>query len=382
MTRHKQLAVYNHQTLAGLEVFSQPEQLVEAFFTASTVGLGVFDEQLRYLTINETLARMNGIPAEAHVGKTLREVLGDACDVIEQQMKHVFATGEPICNFEIKIKLPTRAEIGHWIENYFPIKDNTGKVKQVGVIVVEVTDQRKLEESLHVLTGKLLRAQDEEQRRIARDLHDSVNQYHVAMKMNLLRLREAEPESSKERELLAECLDLVERCIAETRTISYLLHPPLLDEMGFASATRWYVKGFAQRSGIKVNLNVPPELERLPAAVEVALFRVLQEALTNVHRHAHAPMLDINIQLTHDEIALEVHDYGQGITSEKLRYLQEAIGSAGVGIASMHERIHELGGQLQIQSNHEGTIIRAEIPLPATRYQNCDTMRTAASASA
>jgi PAS domain S-box-containing protein len=364
MTRHRSTHSNDDRTLVTLQALSYPEQLVAAFFNASTVGLGVCDQQLRYEVVNETLAGMNGISAEAHLGKTVRDIMGDAADVVEPPMKRVVATGRPVCNFEISVKLPTRAEVGHWIENYFPIKDGAGKVKQVGAIVVEVTHEKKLEESLRLLTRKLLRAQDEEQRRVARDLHDSINQYHVALKMNLLRLRRNGAESAKPTELLAQSIELLDHCMAETRTISYLLHPPLLDEMGFASATRWYSKGFAQRSGIKVNLNFPSELERLPAPVEIALFRILQEALTNVHRHAHAAVMDIDIQRTHSGIALQVHDYGRGIPSEKLRLLQ-AGQAGGVGIASMRERVHELGGLFQIQSNPHGTIIHAEIPVAA-----------------
>jgi signal transduction histidine kinase len=226
----------------------------------------------------------------------------------------------------------------------------------------------------------LLRAQDEEQRRIARDLHDSINQYHVALKMNLLRLRRNGTES-KRAELLAQSIQLLDHCMAETRTISYLLHPPLLDEMGFASATRWYAKGFAQRSGIRVRLHVPSELDRLPAAIEIALFRVLQEALTNVHRHARASLVRIDVERTDEGVMLQIRDDGQGIPPELMCQLQERTGGGSVGLASMHERVHELGGLLQIMSE-QGTIVRAVIPIPDATAQDAaeDTLSAAASA--
>jgi signal transduction histidine kinase len=367
-------------TLAALQVLSQPEQLVAAFFNDSAVGLAICDDQLRYQAINETLAAMNGVQVEDHLGKTVRDILGESATVIEPPMKRVLATGRPVCNMEISVKLPTRLELGHWIENYFPIKDRAGKVKQVGAIVVEITDQRVLEASLRSLTRKLLRAQDEEQRRIARDLHDSINQYHVALKMNLLRLRRNGTES-KRAELLAQSIQLLDHCMAETRTISYLLHPPLLDEMGFASATRWYAKGFAQRSGIRVRLHVPSELDRLPAAIEIALFRVLQEALTNVHRHARASLVRIDVERTDEGVMLQIRDDGQGIPPELMCQLQERTGGGSVGLASMHERVHELGGLLQIMSE-QGTIVRAVIPIPDATAQDAaeDTLSAAASA--
>ena len=168
MPHHKPVADYTSSALAALQALSQPEQLVAAFFNASNVGLAVCDEQLRFQVINETLATMNGVPPGAHLGRTVRDILGQAADVIERIMRRVFRTGRPAVNVEVSVKLPTRAEVGYWIENYFPIKASSGKVMQVGAIVVEVTEQRKLEESLRRLTRMLLRAQDEEQRRIAR----------------------------------------------------------------------------------------------------------------------------------------------------------------------------------------------------------------------
>jgi signal transduction histidine kinase len=310
---------------------------------------------------------MNGLDPEAHLGKSVRQILGKAANDVEVALKRVLETGEPILNLELSLKLTNRAEIGHWSENYFPIKDHTGEVRQIGTIVVEVTQQRKLEESLHALTTKLLHAQDEEQRRIARDLHDSINQYHAAIKMNLARLNRAEPTKSKHSQLLTQSLELLEECISETRTLSYLLHPPVLDEMGFFAAVGWYIKGFGQRSGIQVNLTLPSELERLPAMIEVALFRVVQEALTNIHRHAHTAVVDIHVERTGKSVALEIRDYGCGILPEKLRELREAAGSAGVGIASMRERINELGGQLKIESDGKGTRVSARIPIATQR---------------
>lgn len=349
------------------EAFADSQQLLTAFFGASTVGFAVVDDHLRFQAINKTLALMNGLDPAAHLGKSLREILGNAAHDIEVALKRVLETGEPILNLELSLKLPNRTEIGHWIENYFPIKDPAGEVRQIGTIVVEVTQQRKLEESLHALTSKLLHAQDEEQRRIARDLHDSINQYHAAIKMNLARLNRAESTKSKHSQLLTQSLELLEECISETRTLSYLLHPPLLDEMGFFAAVGWYVKGFGQRSGIQVNLTLPSELERLPAMIEVALFRVVQEALTNIHRHAHTAVVDIHIHRTAKSVALEILDYGCGILPEKLRELREAAGTAGMGIASMRERVHELGGQLEIQSDGKGTRVSARIPIATQR---------------
>jgi PAS domain S-box-containing protein len=349
---------------ANVLAFSEPQQLLAAYFNSATVGLAICDRELRFQAVNPALAIMNGIPAEAHVGKTLREVLGDAAEVVEPAFRSVLTTGRPVLNLEVAMRLPTRKELGYWMENYFPVTDASGQVKQVGAVVIEITAQKKLEECLHSLSGKVLRIKDEEQQRIARELHDSISQYHAALKMNLRLLKRARPSLPKGALLLEQSLELLELCIIETRTISHLLHPPFLDQMGFASAAQWYVKGFAKRSGIRVNLHLGRDLAHLPAEAEVALFRVLQEALANVHRHAHSPEVEIAVAREMGRITLRVGDRGRGIAAEKLRHLEET--GEGVGVRSMRERILELGGQFHIRSSRRGTLVEVSIPLGDT----------------
>lgn len=360
---------YENSQCIAASAFVDPAQLLTAFFGSSTVGFGVLNDELRFQAINPKLAQFDGLPAEAHIGKTIRDILGDAAIPIEIELGKVLNGGEPLLNLELCPKLPSPSEIGYWIGNYFPIKSSVGEVKQIGIIVVEVTEQRRLEQSLHQLTGKLLHARDEEQRRIARDLHDSINQYHTALKMNLAKLHRQRQESPHQAVLLEQSLELIESCINETRTLSYLLHPPMLDEMGFFAAVSWYVKGFGQRSGIEVNITLPPDMGRLPRLVEVALFRVVQEALTNIHRHAKTPSVDINVARRNGSVFLEVRDHGRGILPEKLRELREAASSAGLGIASMQERIRQLGGELDIRSDRKGTLISASVPIRGAGVQ-------------
>lgn len=348
------------------DALSESHQLLAACFDSPNVGLAVCDDRLRFQAINNALATMNGIPAKAHLGRTLREILGDVAREVEPVFKRVLETGQPVLNLEITAELPTRTEAGHWVESCFPITDASGKVKRVAAVVVEVTMEKQLQQSLHRLSGKLLRIQDEEQRRIARNLHDSLSQYHAALKTNLGRLGRRDVAPAAQAGLLADSIELLERCILETRTLSQLLHPPSLDEMGLASAARWYANGFAQRSGIKLDFRFPRERERLPAAVEIALFRVLQEALTNVHRHAQATAVDVLMQRKKNSVVLVVHDYGRGMPPEELRRLQEKGIGAGVGLASMRERLHDLGGSLEIQSDHHGTVLSAIIPVSRT----------------
>jgi len=351
------------------EAFPEAEQLLAAFFNASTVGLCIFDSQLRFQALNNALSVMDGLSAEAHTGKTVLEILGNM-DGLELALQRALASGEPVLDLQLSGHLPNKAEVVHWLGNCFPIKDWLGNTKQIGAVVVDTTKQKKLEESQYKLSGRSLEIRDDEQRRIARELHDSLGQYHVRLKLILDVLRGNDLEADDQAALLAESMQTLDRCISETRTISYLLHPPLLDEAGFASAARWYIDGFAQRSGIKINLDLPPDLGRLPQRIEMALFRVLQEALTNVHRHAHASDVDISVERKIDCVALQIKDNGQGIAPEQLQRLQEPSSIASVGVAGMQERLRELSGALDIRSDRSGTVVRGMIPVPSAKSKS------------
>jgi signal transduction histidine kinase len=216
--------------------------------------------------------------------------------------------------------------------------------------------------ALRRLTISLLQSQDEERRRFGRNLHDSIGQYLTIIKMNLDVMNGLGENDLTRPELLSQCLNAVEACLKETRTISYLLHPPLLDEAGFESAARWYVDGFAQRGGIQATLNFPKKMERLPRSVELALFRILQESLTNVHRHSGSPTVEIGIEVDAEIVSLVVRDAGRGIPQHVMEQFRES-GTAGIGLAGMRERLADLGGELRVQSDKKGTLLQATIPL-------------------
>ncbi len=217
-------------------------------------------------------------------------------------------------------------------------------------------------ESYKILSARILELQDVERRRIARELHDSVGQFLAGLKINLGRLQRRETEANAQSyPLLLESIDLTDRAIGEVRTISHLLHPPLLDELGFHSAARWYAEGFAKRSGIQVNLHLAEVVERLPKQIELALFRVLQESLTNVHRHAKASTVDIEVLCTDDLVILAVSDDGRGLHPDVLQRFRGGH-AGGIGLAGMRERLAELGGRLEVDSGPTGTRIRAILP--------------------
>jgi PAS domain S-box-containing protein len=224
----------------------------------------------------------------------------------------------------------------------------------------DITERKRAEESLRAISGRLLQMQDEERRRIARELHDSAGQTLVALDMNLSSIQREANLSPQALKTCSESLGLVKELSRELRTISHLLHPPLLDEAGLPSAVRWYVEGFAERSKISVNLDLDDDLGRLSPECETAIFRIVQECLTNIHRHSGSSTASIRIARGPREVRVEVSDQGKGISVEK----QGNAGTVkrGVGIGGMQERVRQLGGRLEIQSGKGGTTVIAILP--------------------
>ena len=225
------------------------------------------------------------------------------------------------------------------------------------------TDLEVVNRNLRELSARLMQLQDDERRRIARELHDSVGQTLAALAMNLGLARNDLERVTKIAEALNDSENLVRQMSTEVRTISHLLHPPLLDEAGLSSALRWYVNGFAQRSGIRVDLDLPDDFRRLPGEMETAIFRVVQESLTNIHRHSDSPAAKIVLRYQKGEILVEVEDNGKGIPPEKLEEMASA-GAPGVGIRGMRERLRQLGGTLKIESGESGTSVIVRLPIP------------------
>jgi PAS domain S-box-containing protein len=262
-----------------------------------------------------------------------------------------------------------------------PVRDHQGTLIGFSKVTRDFTErmiaQRSLEDSkrrlqesersLRDLSLHLLRTQDEERRRIGREIHDSLGQYLSVLKMKLDSISDGSPQE------IGECSSLVEECVKEVRTISYLLYPPMLEEMGLKSAIPWYLEGFSKRSGIKANFSA--ELGRLSRDAELVLFRVLQESLTNVQRHSGSKTVDIGILQSKDKVTLHVRDQGKGMPSAVIEQgSQDWMGSLGVGLRGMSERLRQIGGDLEISSSETGTEVRATVPL--TKLQSTTTSST------
>jgi len=218
---------------------------------------------------------------------------------------------------------------------------------------------------LQNLSLRLLKVQDEERRKLSRDLHDSTGQTLAALKIAVSFLQLSIKDDPSKMALVTDVADLADQAIEELRTMAYLLHPPLLDEVGFACAAEWYIEGFAKRSGVNVSMEIATHHERMPRSMETALFRVLQESLTNVHRHSKAAHVTVCFRHQFETVILEIRDDGCGIEGKRLVRLRETSAETGVGLAGMRERMNELNGTLEMESEGRGTTIRAVVPIRA-----------------
>jgi signal transduction histidine kinase len=232
-----------------------------------------------------------------------------------------------------------------------------------------VTKQQRAEEALRDLSSRLLQMQDDERRRIARELHDSTGQELAWLNMSLSRLQtdmqtDMQKLTTDTANRVAEALATVGKVTSELRTMSYLLHPPLLDEMGLGSAVRWFVDGFSERSNIQVLTEIPQDLERFSPDLETAVFRVVQECLTNIHRHSGSATASIRLSRFPGGLTLEIEDQGKGIPEEKLP-TSASVGKTGVGLRGMWERVRQFGGDMEILSQPSGTVVKVIFPVAA-----------------
>jgi PAS domain S-box-containing protein len=344
------------------EILQRDAQL-DGFFSNAPVGLAIIDRELHFQRINGPFSKLNGLTPEQNKGQHVRDVTSELAPELEGMIRQVAATGVPILNREIKGHAPADPDtLGWWLKTFFPISQSDGVVTQIGAIVQDVSNLKRAENTVRSLSGRLLQLRDHERRRLARDLHDSLGQILSAVKMNLSYLgRDTSRLDERGRNAVVESKDLIDGCIKEVRTLSHLLHPPMLDEMGLLPAIRWFVNGFSERSGVSVTLDLPATLRRLPVEAETAAFRSIQESLTNVHRHSGSATARVSLAVDDSRLSLEVADNGCGIPSQKLSARQEGP-VVGVGILGMRERIRQLGGQLDIASSEKGTTVHVIIP--------------------
>lgn len=349
--------------LASDSYFNQLFLLAQAEQIAN-FGTWQFDLSSRRGTLSAHLARMLGLPSGAPLSETdyWQKVHPDDRAYIRKAVSVAIAEQKPF-HYVARYISPTGSIRHHFVRG-IPSLRKDGQARSIIGITLDFSEQTHAEAELHRLSQKLLRARDEERRTVARELHESTSQTLAAIKMSLGRLRQALPEGEDTvQSLLQSTVALTEEAIREVRTLSYLMHPPMLDDAGLRSALRWYAKGFAERSGISVQVDIPEDFGRYGQQLETTVFRIVQEALTNVHRYSGSRSAAIRLSRDEGFVCAIVSDEGCGLPgpSPNVRRFP-----SGVGIVGMRERVKQLRGRFEIESvPGKGTSVKVALPIDA-----------------
>jgi PAS domain S-box-containing protein len=367
----------------------EKQELLRAAFTQTYSFLAILSSDGTIVDANRAALEGTGFSRDEVIGRKLWDVWWRSLPEEREIAKTSVATADKGLAVREECQYALRDGTIRFADRTLnPVQNETGETVMIVCSGLDITEHRQLrsmlEERVHErtrelevknlelvrqtevvreLSARLLQIQDEERRRIARELHDSVGQMLAAVSMNLAQVNhEASALSVDARRALEDNAALLEQLSREIRTISHLLHPPLLDEVGLQSALQWYIDGFGERSKIKVDLELPDDFGRLPRNLEITLFRVVQECLTNIHRHSESSTAAIRFARSENEVRLEVRDAGKGIPAEAQTGLSSGKLS-GVGLRGMHERLRQMGGHLDIESNSSGTLVIATLPI-------------------
>jgi two-component system, NarL family, sensor kinase len=335
-------------------------------------GAATLDSSGTILYANKRFAEILGVPVESLIGASLqRQISASASEKLGNLIREVLRG-----NRGSEVIFETRSEPPRTARFAFTLAQNMER-PHICVVATELTELLEVnkaltasQESLRQLSSRLMQLQDEERRRIARDLHDITGQKLVAESMALAQIfqRNRGRIDEDSRRMLLECSMMTKDLIEEIRTLSYLLHPPLLDELGLAAAVKWYAEGFQRRTNIATEVEVASEVPRMSPDQEMALFRVLQESLTNVHRYSGSSKARIEVSFDGDNVRLQVSDFGKGIKPKALDSIKQEGSALGVGIRGMRERMRQLAGRLEISSRPgHGTRVVAILPRTETQ---------------
>jgi PAS domain S-box-containing protein len=348
-----------------------PEISLPFFFSEANFGLlvdQITDYAIFFLTPTGEVAtwnrgaqRIKGFKPQEIIGKHFRTFYppeAQTAQIPEEELKIAASAGR----FEDEGWRIRKDGSQFWANVIITaIRNEKGELLGFGKVTRDLTERKRIEERLRDLSHSVLKTQDEERGRLGRELHDTVGQYLVAAKMSLDSLMSDGQLDPEVRHRLEDSVPLIDRAIREVRTLSYLVYPPMLEEMGLASAIRWHLEGFSKRSGIQTECERCDDV-RLQRDAELALFRVFQESLTNVHRHSQSKTARIRFVVQDNRAVLEVRDEGIGLPADTDDSSVVSVSKLGVGIRGMAERIRQLGGQLSINSTPHGTTVRATIP--------------------
>lgn len=338
---------------------------IDAIYRTAPIGLCVLDRALRFVRINDRLAEMNGVPASEHIGRTVREIVPALADRVEPLFRQVLDTGAPIVGLELKGETLAQPGVQRtWLENYLPLRDGAGRVVGINISVQEVTAIRRLEAErarqahLRALAARLHGVREQERTHLARELHDELGQVLTVAKLELHWVAGQVPAASPAvRERLRHLDTLLETTMRTVRRISEALRPPMLDLIGLAAAIDAHVSDFEAHTGIRCTIALPPAEPALPPETATALFRILQEALTNAARHAEATRVEVAFREEASGLVLEVRDNGRGIPEAAWA------DPKALGLLGMRERALMFGGAVTIHGRPgTGTTVSVAVP--------------------
>ncbi|HEV3196615.1 MAG TPA: PAS domain S-box protein [Bryobacteraceae bacterium] len=333
----------------------------------SAIGIAVTDPTGRFHLVNRAYSRITGYSERELASRTFQNITHPDDLQSNWRLARLLFSGE--VRGIVYEKRYIRKDSGIvWVRNSCSmVNDSSGNPVRSIALTEPIADpahnggpRASKDRGFRLISKILHRPEEEERRRIARDLHDGTGQLLTGLVMTLTRLQTSRLEADQRERLLADALDLACQCSREVRTLSYLLHPPLLNEFGLAIALQTYAEGFSHRTGIELKLRIPPDLGRLPREVELTIFRIVQEGLANIHKHSGSPLALVTLERSPRQIVLELMDWGRGL----------AVRPAGVGLVGMRERAQLLGGRFQINSSREGTRITAILPLSESDDQD------------
>jgi len=391
-------AIRDITTRKALQLRAEKGTEVKHLYTVAPVGLCYFDKDLRFLYINEWLARINGLPVEAHLGKTIQEVLKDIAAGAVPQLCHVLQTGEPIIGGEIEVETPAHpGELRHYTHNYYPDKSKDGTVVGVSCVVQDMTERKRAEaalreaheqlearvqertqelqavnevlsvqekelrgnaEGLRKLTGRLIVAQEDERRRIGRELHDGLTQDLAALAIDAGRMeQEAEATEGRDQDGLHKIKEALMGMSENVHLLSRQLHPAIVDDLGLSAALQSLCEEIQRNEGVQIDYEVDGVCTDIPNSHELCVYRVAQEALRNVVKHSRATRARVHLHSKNGMLKFEVRDNGRGFN------LDEAKNKIGLGLRSIEERVWFVGGIARVESGPgDGTVISVSIP--------------------
>lgn len=347
------------------ELRAAQEQLAR-LFDNSTTGIITFrlifddagtpaDHQI--VDMNPAAEQLLGVTAAGETGKRSSDAAYLQWPAEERASNYDVALSGTSIRYEAFRSVPAR---------WFEIRSFSPLYGQFAHLFTDVTERRKTEEAIRNLSARLLRVQDDARRRLARELHDTVGQNLAGVRMNLGVMKRSATADGRSADVVDDSIAATDDAISQVRTLSFLLHPPMIDQAGLLTALRWYIDGFERRSGITTRLDVPDDLGILPRDVETTVVRIVQESLTNIQRHAGSATASVSLERRADRLFIEIADHGRGLPSG-VRNDRDALLASGVGIAGINERVRELGGELAIRSTDQGTTLSVTLPAGAPR---------------